>query len=479
MHKTKLYQILSSFSSFELNRLDKFIRSPYFNKNETWILYYEILHRHIKSKSQKELHKKHIWKKLYTDAPYDDKKFRKLTTDLLQLVIRFLSVEKHFNSPLEVAKDILGHIRDKEITPLYNSSIKVSQRLAERHYYRNADYFYYRFNMDKTIFEMRNTLDKRLIKDASKDTGLDRIMAHLDYFYLAEKLKYYSIILTWGKMYRREENILFMDEIIQYVKENDFISIPSIALYYYVILLLKEPENESNYFTYKQLLAEYLELFPNEEQKELYEHLINFSIRRLNSGSKAFLSESFENYKLGLENEFLYIKGKLSPFLFKNIVTSGLRLKEYDWVENFINKYSDKLPEEIRSSAISYNLANLHFYKANYEEVLTLLQEVEISDIYYNLGAKSLLMATYYETQEWEVLDYFLHSFRVFLNRQKNLPPNRVQSYLRLLTYTKRLMNIIGRDRPALTELYDKASKDAFSSKNWLINKINERLNGL
>ncbi len=476
MKKTKLFQILNHFSIHELNRLDKFVRSPYFNRNPIWIKFYQHLLEAIKKKNDKLLDKPTIWKNLFGDEPYEDKKFRKLTNDLLQLVMNFMSVEHHQHAPLERAKDLLTHIRDRDITPLYNSSIKVSQRLAERHYFRNADFFYYRFYMDKTIFEMRNSLDKRLVQSNSEETGLGQIMAHLDYFYLAEKLKYYSIILTWGKMYRREENILFMDEIIQYVRENDFITVPSIALYYYIILLLREPENESNYFKYKELLSRYLDLFPEEEQKELYEHLINFSIRRLNSGSKPFLFESFENYKLGLENEFLYVKGKLSPFLFKNIVTIGLRLKEFDWVDSFIKNYADRLPPEIRNSAISYNMANLHFYKTNYDQVLTLLQEVEIEDLYYNLGAKTLLMATYYETEEWDVLESFLHSFRVYLNRHKHLPTDRKKAYSKLLIYTRKLARIIGRDKPALIALYEELKDDGFPSKNWVINKIKERL---
>ncbi len=476
MKKTKLYQILEAFNSYELNRLDRFIRSPYFNKNPVWIHFFEILHKAIKSKKENPPPKQSVWSSLFPDMPYDDKRFRKITNDLLQLVMNFMSVEKHQSAPLEKAKDLLSLIRDKEITPLYNSSIKVSQRFTERHYYRNADYFYYRFYLDKTIFEMRNTLDNRLVKADSNETSLSQIMAHLDYFYLAEKLKYYSIILTWGKMYRREENILFMDEILQYVKENDFVSVPSIALYYYIVLLLKESENEENYFEYKKLLAGYLHLFPTEEQRELYEHLINFSIRRLNSGNKAFLFESFENYKLGLENGFLYVKGKLSPFLFKNIVTAGLRLQEYDWVKSFIEDYASKLTPDVQSSAVSYNLANLYFYKKQYAQVLRLLQEVEISDMYYNLGAKTLLMATYYETEEWDVLESFLHSFRVYLNRTKELPIKRKQAYSKLLTYTRKLARIIGRDNEALLNLYNDVKDDAFPSKNWLINKLEERL---
>ena len=476
MEKTKVYKVLTAFTTLEFNRLEKFISSPYFNKNEQLKSYFSLLRIHFKKNRNAEITKQYIWDQLYPGKPIDEARFRKLTADLLQLIMQFLGVEKYQSSHLTQANFILSTIQEREITPLYNSTIKLAKRLSERHFYRNSAYYYQQYLLEKNIFKLKDFDQKRAVKSNIEQLNLMQIMQDLDFFYLAEKLRYYSAILTWEKLYQQGEKILFMDEIIHYVRENDFIQIPSIAIYYYIILVILYPEQEDNYYVLKELVQKHFELFDTEEQKELYGALINYSIRRLNIGRKTFLREAFENYKIGLKNDFLYVNNRLSHFLFKNIVTSGLRLNEFDWIEDFIEEFNDRLDPEIRDSTVAYNLANLHFYRNNYSKVLELLQEVEIPELYYNLGAKTILMATYYELEEWDALDAFLHSFRVYLNRNKHLEFDRKRRYLDLITLVKKLSLVSHRDTESIQKLYQEVKDSQVPSKNWLLKNVSALL---
>lgn len=135
---------------------------------------------------------------------------------------------------------------------------------------------------------------------------------------------------------------------------------------------------------------------------------MNYSLKRMNSGEKEYIRETFELYVKFLEKGLLHVKGKISPWSFKNIVTTGLRLSEFDWVENFIHAYSHDLDERYRNNAMTFNLAQFYFYKKDYANVITLLSKVEYDDITYNLNSKTLLMASYYELDELEALNSLL-----------------------------------------------------------------------
>lgn len=90
---------------------------------------------------------------------------------------------------------------------------------------------------------------------------------------------------------------------------------------------------------------------------------INYTIQKHNSGKLAYLQESLDLYRAALDKEVIYVNGELTPWTFKNIVTAGLRLKEFEWTANFINEYSVKINKIYRQNAINYNIATLNFYK--------------------------------------------------------------------------------------------------------------------
>ncbi|MEL6987340.1 MAG: hypothetical protein AAGK97_05870, partial [Bacteroidota bacterium] len=171
----------------------------------------------------------------------------------------------------------------------------------------------------------------------------------------------------------------------------------------------------------------------------------------------------------------LHINGEIDPFLFKNIVVAGLRIGEYDWVEDFIHQYKSTVYEEYRENATSYNLATLHFYKKEYEKVIQLLQTIEYEDVNYNLGAKSMLLATYYETDEYEALDSLFGSFRTYLTRNKKIPESRRRNYGNLIKFTKKLTRTPVNDKSKLQKLKEEITDTkGIVSKRWLLEKVQE-----
>jgi hypothetical protein len=234
-------------------------------------------------------------------------------------------------------------------------------------------------------------------------------------------------------------------------------------------------EKEEYYFRLKSELEKNSYLFPNSEAYSMYSYAMNYCIRKTNRGASNFLHELFDLYKELLEKELIYINNMLSPWDFKNIIVTALRLGNYKWAEKFIHDYSFKLPETSRDNAVTYNLAQVYFYQKLHDKVISLLQEVEYEDMTYNLGSKSMLIATYYETDEIEPLYHLFESFRTYLNRHKDIPANRRKNYGNLIKYTKKLTRIRPGDNAALKKLKEEVENTKnIASINWLKEKIAE-----
>ena len=146
--------------------------------------------------------------------------------------------------------------------------------------------------------------------------------------------------------------MLFTDEIIDHVKNNDYNDVPSIIIYYQILLTHKEPANRHHYEKLKEYLKRFIHKFPETEAKEILDAALNYCIIRMNAGEEPYVREAFELYCQSLENGLLLVQGQITPWSYKNVVTIGLRLKEFDWVEKFIHDFSTLLDIRYRENAI-------------------------------------------------------------------------------------------------------------------------------
>jgi len=165
----------------------------------------------------------------------------------------------------------------------------------------------------------------------------------------------------------------------------------------------------------------------------------------------------------------------LAPEVFNNIVVTALRLEKFTWVEDFILKYSKKIDPRYQENVLTFNMARLHWYQKNHQKVIELLREVEYDHLGYNLKSKTMLLTTYYDTNEIEPLSSFLESFRTFLNRHKEIPQHRRSLYLNLIRFTKKTVNIIPGDKKTIEKLHNEITETkSLANKDWLLEKLAE-----
>lgn len=471
MVNSKVYSILNYMNKYEQNNFTKFVLSPYFNKSKELVSLAEGLFSHINSGSSSDLPKEKLWQKMLPGKPYDDVRFRKFCSDLLKMAEDFYVLEMLDNNPLHKATYLMEAVGKKKMQRLYNSSMRSARRFSEQQKYQSADYYFFQYSIEKHYYNLTDSDSRRTEK-----TNIEDIILNLDYFYLAEKLRLLCSVISRQSIVSHEYKLLFKDEIIDYISRYDFEEVPAIAIYYQIYLTQTEAENESHYFLLKKYLKEYSLLFPQIEANEMYSYAMNYCIRSFNKGNKQFLHELFEIYVDLLDKKIIFSEeGELSPWHFKNIILTALELGHYDWSENFVITYQDQLPEEFRQNAVTYNLGQIYFYKKDYLKVIEQLRNVEYEDLAYNLDSKTMLIFTYYELDEIDPLYSLFESFRVYLNRHKDIAPQRRKRYLNLIRFTKKLTKTRPGDRKNLDKIRtEMESTDGIVGQKWLREKLAE-----
>ncbi len=477
MKQTKIYRALSELSIYELNRFQKFANSPYFNKSKAIIDLTEYFIKSIKSDSdsQKEHEKTSIWEKIYPDKKFSDVKYRKLLSDTLKLFESFIIYEEFEKSPLNKASLLLQGVKEKNLKNLYNSSLSTAKRLSNQQTDQSANFYFHQYQIEKNEFSMVSEFErKRLSKSELSAFNVKEIANNLDMFFLAEKLRYHCTILSWRNIIRHDIELLFIDDIIKQVEKIDYESIPPIAIYYQIYLTLIDSENEDNFFKLKESISKYIDNFPLDEAKGIYEAAFSYCIKKVNQGSAQFVEQLLMLYEDSLHKEVLFEANNLSPSNFRNICFIGLRSGKFEWTKAFIEQYKEKIHPDLRENAVNFNLARLYFYQKDFEKTIIQLREVDFNDIFYDLGSKVLLLASYYEMDEIDPLYALFDSFGAFLNRHKTtIPEQRRSNYSNLIKLTRKLTKLQPNDKKGIGKLKNEVGDTKnVASKEWLIEKI-------
>lgn len=472
MQSTKVFTILQYFNKYELNNLKKFVYSPYFNVNEDLMKLYDLYHE-MREKSNLHPSKEEAWYLIVgEDKPYDDVRFRKYNSDLLKLVEGYLAQKVYEENPIRQANHLIEAVSRRKMLRLYNTVMSSARRLSDRQLYKSAHFYYYQYQIEKNYYEILIHGQKRLDK-----TNVEYIVENLDRFYLAEKLRYYCSVLTTKYIHSHEYQLLFLNEIVGHVEQYGYKDVPAISIFYQIYLTIKESDNGNHFNELKTIIDKHIHLFPNDEGLEIYTYALNYCIRNTNQGKPEYLQEYVDLYEQILRNDIIdFGDEEYGPWHFKNIVTAASRLGRLNWIEKFIYKYYKQLPVDYQENALSFNLAQVNFYKKKYGEVIKLLHTVEYEDFTYNLNSKVYLMFSYFELDEVEPLLSLIDSFSVYLQRNTKIPSARKRNYLNLIKFLRKLTRIFPGDKVALDKLNTEIDtyEGTIVNATWLKEKISD-----
>jgi hypothetical protein len=468
LHANKVYQVIGHLEPNAHKRLMRYLQSTFFNQSRTIPRLCEIL-INISDAGKPGFDRQSVWQKLFSGEPYDDVNFRKYCSDLLKIIESFMAHEAFSRDEKETAIRTYDYVVRAKVEPLYNSTLRQANSTLNDQSFRSLDYYYHAYKLER-LYYAKMDFDVQLEARAN----LEEISHNLDYFYWIEKLKLGSAVLRQTKMGNHRYALNFVEEIVQYLQTYPIEDVPALAIYYYSFFTLYEENDLNHYYNLRRMLDQYGSIMPQVEAIEIFDMALNYCTSKINQGNQDFLQEYFNLFEHAIEQAVFLVKGELSPWRFNNMIGAALRLRKLSWAEAFIEKYKDALPAESRKNTYSFNLARVYRYQGKFDKVLKLLHNLEYADIGYNLITKTMLVITYYELDEFDALDSFLESFRVFLNRNKKVP-YRIH-HLNLIKYARKLIRMLPGDEAAIEKLREDILREKAITVNyeWLLEKLNE-----
>lgn len=477
MHNHKLIPVLKSFSRREMTRFLEFALSPYFNKHEGVRALVAYLSSVYPDFDERHCRRELIFQAVFPGEAHGQPRLALLFTYTYRLLGQFLCAEQLEQEPPARDLLLLRGLRGRQLYQHYEKALEGARSRALEPPYRDSNWHYHQYQLAAEADYFYTLTSER-----RTDNSLEQKQEALDCFYLAEKLRdacemeVRSRILKLGRAPSGLSRAV--EEARRQIEEK--LGEPAIAMYYRLYRMISEGAPAS-YFEARRALEECQPYLPAPELKAIYNYLQNYCIQQINKGDAPFLEEIFRLYQAQLGHGLLLEGGQLSEWHYKNIVTTGLRLHELPWVRGFIEGFREKLPPEVRDNAYRFNLASYYYAARQYGEVLRLLTQVEYSDLRYNLGAKALLLRTYYDLEEFEALNSLADSFKQYLHRNKLMADVRRQGYYNLFMLTRRAATLrynLGyyspdRSRRELQKLQAGIRKAAaIFNKGWLLEKV-------
>ena len=462
MEKSTLVRLIRSFSSVELRDVRKFLHSPFFNQRQDLIDLFEQLAG--SDEPQKEDLRRYLSP---PTAPLDDQKLRLLMSYLHGLLEQYVAIKEMTADKMKVQLQLATGYRKRRMNEAFERVRKNLEKNLKAQPLRNLTYHDCHYQLQWEAHQLN------YVQNPTDISRLHDLSGMADVVYLAQKLRLICLLAAHQTIYQSGITSSPDEGIIMNAEQEPFVTLPVVAVWLHCYRMLQHPAEEAHFQQFKEILLEQSECFSEEEIHGLYILAINYCVRRLNAGDERFYREAFDLYKAGLGKGYLFVEGMLSRFTYHNIVATGLRLGELDWVRYFISEYKNRLEKTYRESAFSYNLARLEYESGHYGFVLELLQKANYRDPLLNLAAKTLLLKTYHDLGEHDLLQSHLDAMRNYIHRKRVIGYHRT-NYLNIIRFAEKIMRLNMLDKKAVEALLQTVEQEEVLTEKAFFLKVLE-----
>ncbi|MCB0652881.1 MAG: hypothetical protein KDC85_16505 [Saprospiraceae bacterium] len=473
MEKSKLFLTLSSLDLKERKRFSEYVHSPFFNKNEKVQQLCEIMLKAMDQPKKKPLLKTRVFKKIFKEDHYKEIKLNNVISDLLQLLQDFLGFVRFREDRILQQNLVARELISREQYQNFNTVTRRYDQLRAQSEVKNYHFYLSEYEYYEVLDLLSLSGDKR-----SYNKALQSKSDMLDLYYFANKLRIACDMYSRNIVINAGYEPHFVEDMLDRYEEKFeyYGDILALKLYYVTLKMLREGE-EQHYFGLKDFLEENNRIFPPEELNTVYSYALNYCVRKINSGQTHFYAEILSLYKVLLQKELLFSNGYLSQWDYTNIITSAMRLNEFDWADEFIHQYKTSLLPDEQFNVYTYNLTALHFARKDYDKALQLLHEVEFTDPFYHAAAKIIQLKVYFEMQQTEAFFSLAEAFKQFVNRNRQFSGYQKKSNLNFIRaalwlYKDRLKGEVYKNLD-MSELYQTTRSkiqhlDPLANKAWL-----------
>ncbi len=462
----------------ELVKFGKFVFSPYFNSQKNNVMLFEYLkdlHPDIK---EDDISKKNLSINIYGEKELNDVKIRKLISEFSLLMEKFYTQTEVDNESLRNKILLLQSLRKRGLQKRFEMNYNAILKLMKKSFSKDESYYLNKISLVNEMFyfkfgDIRGELEK----------GIQEKSDNLDYYFAFTKLH------AFNEMFHNEgtknKNIFFkknyFNEIIKQVDENkELISKnhPNLLIIYFVVMMFETMDDK-----YLNLLITYLKdkgnRFKKNNLKYYYHYITQYYIKKTNLGLIEYREKAFNFYKFMRKRKMFVIDNIITDFEFNNVVNTSLALKEYDWLDSFVEEYRKYLEPNFAKDAYNLAKAKLMFGRKDYKNIFRYLNNVDFKDANYYAHSKFLLGRVYFDMENINGAKYIVTNLRQYLRIKKSITTEQAETIRIFYYYLNGLIKIYeskAASKKSLKIIFTKEldnEKKLVPNKNWFYEKIN------
>lgn len=316
-------------------------------------------------------------------------------------------------------------------------------------------------------------LDQRSKAGERTPGGSVMVLKELDSFHTHKRLQLACEAVNASRVLAQPHSLPDMSATLNGIQNGDILG----NAYRFAMLSMTGPAEEDSFRALRHLLVSHGRLIHANELRDLYQYVLNYSIRAVNQGRLDHQVELYDTYKYLADSDALITDGVISPWDFKNIVTVSIRVGETAYANGFIDRFARYLPQERRENAVLYNNAHALHASGKHRQALGLLRQVDLDDPFYRLDVRSILMKVYVALDDHEGLFHHLNAFEIFIRRDKQVSETQRRGYLNTIKAVK-VVAEYGHDPKRMAKLRTRIDElENFADKGWLVQEVEGRSN--
>ena len=461
MQQTPLVRTLSALGLRERQELRRWVQSPAFNRRPEVARLYDWICSHLKQESEA------INLAKTTAADYlsvDDPSLRHTMSFLFQVVKQYLAWREWSADTSARGLYLCRALRKRGLTRIFEKEFKSLEKPDENGP-RNADFYWLRYRLHLEQWEAQHGTGQ------SEATRLAAANEDFGVFVAITALRHGCAALDQPGL-QVPQQVAWLPETLAAAEAGRFSTNPGVQVYYHCFQLMHTGA-EAHFPALKTLLAAHDGLLPPQELRDVYLVAINFCIKKLNTGARGYIREALDLYRAGLERDVIQDNGVLAKATYQNILLLAIAEEEWDWALDFLEHYRSALPSGERHNTYHFNLALYYFRKKDYPAAQDILRRVEFRDVFHNLDARRMLVRIYYDTGAFSALDSLLHSFRIYLQRHRNIGYHRDLN-ANFVRCVQRLLQLPPGDEAARDKLRRRIAAETYiAEREWLQAHVN------
>jgi hypothetical protein len=303
-----------------------------------------------------------------TSSKENNKAYTYIKNHLLKAIISFLKW-KQAEQSIESDIELLHCFYEKGVKDNFEYE---ARQLDKQRKKKSLHYFdsFYTMKYNEILLVKRESRNRDNVELSKTDDALD-------VFFVINKLRLYCKKLNESNIVNRvvEEQISKLFDFIEIDIEKH--NHPLILLYRQMVEFLKDQDNQMLYDETFEIVKKHEDRIADDVMLEIYGYLKNRCSYYFNKGIKRFAKSYIDLIQHLEDRKILLSGGLISSPTFKNAITSALVYEDFDWTEQFMNKYISKIGHIDKKVIEPYHQANFHYYKGKLDKSLDILAKME------------------------------------------------------------------------------------------------------